>query len=78
MKYTKKNRPVLVKIIFLALLIGTFTWDLLERTLNLMNIPLHIALGPIGFDLHVVSCYLYINPGSLLGIIAAVILFRRL
>ena len=78
MKYTKKNRPVLIKMILLAVLIGTFAWDLLERVLQLMDIPLHIAIGPIGFDLHVISCYLYLNPGTLFGIIGAIILFRRL
>jgi hypothetical protein len=78
MKYTKKNRPVLVKMILLSVLIGTFAWDLFERVFQLMDIPLHIAIGPIGFDLHVISCYLYLNPGTLVGIIGAVILFRRL
>lgn len=78
MKYTKKNRPVLVKMILLAVLIGTFAWDLFERVLQLMDLPLHIAVGPVGFDLHVISCYLYLNPGTLCGVIGAVILFKRL
>ena len=78
MKYTKRNRPVFLKVLLLAVLIGTFAWDLLERVLQLMDIPVHLALGPIGFDAHVISCYLYLNPGTLFGIIGAVILFRRL
>ncbi len=78
MKYTKKNRPILLRMLLLAVLIGTFAWDLLERVLHMADIPLDLAIGPVGFDLHVISCYLYLNPGTLFGIIGAVILFRRL
>ena len=78
MKYTKRNRPILVKILLLSLLIGTFAWDLLERLLSYAAMPIHIAIGPVGFDLLVISCYVYLNPGTLFGIVAALILFRRL
>ncbi len=78
MKYTKKNRPILLNMLLLAVLIGTFAWDLLERILHIAEIPLHLAVGPVGFDLHVISFYLYLNPGTLFGILSAVILFRRL
>lgn len=78
MKYSRKNRPILLKMLLLGGLIGTFAWDLLERIAHIAEVPLHIAVGPVGFDLHVISFYLYLNPGTLFGIIAAVILFRRL
>lgn len=78
MKYTKRNRPILIKILLLSLLIGTFAWDLLERLLSYAEVPVHIAIGPVGFDLLVISCYVYLNPGTVCGIVAAIILFRRL
>ncbi|MFW5727027.1 MAG: hypothetical protein ACOCW5_00415 [Spirochaetia bacterium] len=78
MKYTKKNRPILLKMLLLAVLIGTFAWELLERIVHMADVPLDLAIGPVGFDLLVISCFLYLNPGTLVGIIGAVILFRRL
>lgn len=78
MKYGKKTRGPLLRLTLLGAFSGTLAWDLLERALSYLNIAVRMGVGPVGFDLHAVSFYIYINPGSLLGIAGALVLFRRL
>ena len=42
------------------------------------GIEIDLSVGPVGFDIDVIALWLQVNPGTLLGIIPAVILFRRL
>jgi hypothetical protein len=76
MKLTKKNLSTLFLILFLGFLTGTFMWELLERILASAGIVLSIGLGPVGFDLHAVSFFVRVNPGSLVGLIGGAIVFR--
>ena len=78
MKLTKKNRSSLVLVLILGLLIGTLSWEVLERIIALTGRQLDLSIGPVGFDLHVVSVWIRLNPGSFLGTIAGIILFTRL
>ena len=78
MKLNSKNLPVLVRLLLLCVVVATIAWELLERLLALGGATLDLSLGPIGFDLQVIAFSLQVNPGTLLGIVPAVILFRRL
>jgi len=78
LKFTKNNQQVFFRLLLLSLLIGTLAWDLLERLIALTGFILDLAVGPVGFDIHVLAVSLYLNPGTLLGCLAGWILFRRL
>ena len=78
MKLTKKNRPALMLVLLLALLVGTLSWELLERIVALSGRRMDLSIGPVGFDLRVLSVWIELNPGSFLGIIAGVLLFSRI
>jgi len=75
MKLNKKNRSSFLVLIFLGFLIGTLSWELLERILTNFNITLNWQIGPVGFDLRVLSFYIKFNPGSVVGIIAGLFVF---
>jgi hypothetical protein len=77
MKLNSKNLPVLIRLVLLCAVVFTLAWELVERLLALADVTLDLSLGPIGFDIQVISLYVQANPGTLLGIIPAVILFRR-
>ena len=78
MKLTAKNLPVLTRILLLCLLIGTLAWELVERLLELAGVTLDLAVGPVGFDIEVIEVAVMANPGTLLGLVPAILLFRRL
>ena len=77
MKLNSKNLPVLFRLLILCIVVGSLAWELLERLLELGGVGMDLSLGPVGFDIDVVSLYLKVNPGTLLGVIPAVFLFRR-
>ena len=78
MKLNGKNLPTLTRLMLLCVVVATLAWELLERLLALGGVALDLSLGPIGFDLQVIALSLRVNPGTLLGIVPAIILFRRL
>ena len=78
MKLTTKNLPVLMRLLVLCIVIGTLAWELLERLLELAGVQLDLTVGPVGFDIEVLAVSVMANPGTLLGIIPAVVLFRKL
>ena len=78
MKLTKKTRGSFAWMLFLGLMIGTLVWELAERLLALAGVDVTLAVGPVGFDVGVLSMYLKVNPGSLMGIPAGLLLFRRI
>jgi hypothetical protein len=77
-KYSKRDRPLLVRLLTAGLLAGTLAWELLERLLALTGLQLSLQTGPVGFDIEVLKVELMVNPGTFLGCIAAYIIFRRL
>jgi len=77
MKLIKKNAGIFTLLFFLGLITGTFTWEILERIITLAGSAIDLSVGPFGIDLDVISVYIKINPGSLLGAAAGVILFFR-
>ena len=78
MKLTAKNRPTLIRLLLLAAFSGTLAWALLEAVLALAGISLTLEAGPVGFDLHVVTFWLRVNPGSFLGLLGGGLLFRSI
>ena len=78
MKVTKKNLSTYISFLIFGLVIGTLGWEVIERILSVIGMKWSFGVGPVGFDVHVISMYLYINPGSFLGVGGAVLLFRSL
>lgn len=78
MKLGKKNMGVLARLMLLTALIGTLAWAILERLAGTVGAEVSLAVGPVGFDALVVSLYVYVNPGTVLGALAAVPVFRSI
>lgn len=78
MKLTAKNLPIFLRILVLCLVIGTLAWELVERLLELAGVALDLSVGPVGFDIEVVALSVMANPGTLIAIVPAVLLFRKL
>lgn len=76
MKLSSKNRPTFLSFLGLGFLIGTLAWEVLERILLQVGIELALGIGPVGFDLSVLSCFIMINPGTFIGILGGILLFR--
>ena len=62
----------------LTALIGTFAWALMELLAGVAGADISLAVGPIGFDAMVLSVSLYVNPGTVLGAVAAIPVFRSI
>jgi hypothetical protein len=77
-KLIKKNLQPLLLFIFLGLLIGTLSWDIIERLAATAGLPFSLSVGPVGFDLEVISFFIRFNPGTFLGTAGGVLLFRSL
>jgi len=78
MKLTAKNLPILVRLLVLCMVVGTLAWELIERILELTGIAVDLAVGPVGFDIEVLALSVMANPGTLIGIVPAIALYRRL
>ena len=76
MKLSSKNRSTFVSFLGLGFLIGTLAWEVLERIFLQMGIDLALGIGPVGFDLSVLSVFIKINPGTFIGILGGIFLFR--
>lgn len=78
MKYSKRSRPTLIRLLVLAGIAGTLGWELFMRLLALGGVVIDLSVGPVGFDLEVISLFIMVNPGTFLGAGAGLFLFRRL
>ncbi|MEE8440954.1 MAG: hypothetical protein V3S41_04465 [Spirochaetia bacterium] len=78
MKLNNRNLPIFIRLLLISVVVATLAWELFERLLALSGVVLELSLGPIGFDIQVVAFSLQVNPGTLLGIVPGVLLFRRL
>ena len=80
MTLNKKNLPALVLFVLLGLLVGSLAWEVLERIVRVLGLELSLTVEePIRlFDLYVLAVSLRANPGTVLGALAGVLLFRRL
>jgi len=75
-KLSQKTTTPLFFILLLSLVIGTLAWDIVERIVSEAGYSLSLTTQPIGFDLGVLSFYIRVNPGSFLGVIGGVLIFR--
>jgi hypothetical protein len=78
MTFTAKNLSSLIGLCFLGCVVGGLAWELLERILANVGVRLTLSVGPIGFDIHVLSLYFLVNPGTFLGLFGGALLFRLL
>ena len=78
MKLTGRNRSTFLTFLSVGLLVGSLAWELLERILAAFGSELRLGVGPVGFDLSVLAVSLVVNPGTLLGALGGVLLFRIL
>ncbi|MBN1835962.1 MAG: hypothetical protein JW820_08925 [Spirochaetales bacterium] len=76
MKLSNRNRSTFLLFLGLGFLIGSLAWEVLERVLGLFGVGLSLSAGPIGLDLSVLKVSLEVNPGTVLGVIGGVVLFR--
>ena len=77
MKLSAKTLPVLGRLALLSMVVGTLAWEIVERALALAGVPLSIGVGPVGFDIRVLTVALIVNPGTIAGLVTAVVLFRK-
>jgi hypothetical protein len=78
MKLTGKTLSSLALICVLCMLAGGLAWEVLERVALRFGLDVDLSVGPVGFDLSVVALHVTVNPGTFLGLVAAVLLFRAL
>lgn len=76
MKLSSRNRSTFLAFMGLGALIGTLGWEVLERIVLQMGFQLDLGIGPVGFDLSVLSVYIKINPGTFIGLLGGIFLFR--
>jgi hypothetical protein len=62
----------------LGSLVGGLSWELFERIAASLGLRLDLSVGPIGFDLHVVAVHFLVNPGTFLGLLGGLLIFRFL
>ncbi len=51
-------------------------WEVFEYILARSGVDLNYSIGPVGFDLDVISFYIKVNPGSFLGLVGSIFLFK--
>jgi hypothetical protein len=78
MKLTSRNRSTFLAFLGLGFLVGTLGWEVLERIVLQMGFQLELGVGPVGFDLSVLSVFIKINPGTFIGVLGGIFLFRMM
>jgi hypothetical protein len=76
MKLTSRNRSTFLAFLGLGFLVGTLGWEVLERIVVQMGFEMALGIGPVGFDLSVLSIFVKINPGTFIGVLGGISLFR--
>ncbi len=76
MKLSSRNRSTFLAFLGLGFLIGTLGWEVLERIVLQIGYELALGIGPVGFDLSVLSVFVKINPGTFIGVLGGIFLFR--
>ena len=78
MKLSSRNRSTFLAFLGLGFLVGTLGWEVLERIVQQMGLDLALGIGPVGFDLSVLSVFIKINPGTFIGVLGGIFLFRMM
>jgi hypothetical protein len=75
MKLSAKTVSTLLDLSLIGAIVGGLAWEVAERICLRFGLVLSMSVGPIGFDLSVVSLYFLVNPGTILGLLGGVVLF---
>jgi predicted membrane-bound spermidine synthase len=75
MKLSVKTASTLLTLAFLGAIVGGLAWEVVERICLRFGLVLGVSVGPIGFDLSVVSLHFLVNPGTIAGLLGGVVLF---
>ena len=78
MKMNARTLSSLALLCVLGMLVGGLAWEVLERVALRFGLEVDLSVGPVGFDLSVVALSVTVNPGTFIGLVAAVLLFRVL
>jgi NhaP-type Na+/H+ and K+/H+ antiporter len=76
MTLNRKSIPFFLGFSLIGLLIGSLTWEIIERIFQQSGISLTLTLSnPLLIDFHVIALSLRPNIGSLAGFLGGIILF---
>ncbi len=75
MKLSTKTVSTLLGLGLLGAVVGGLAWEVAERICMKYGLSLGMSVGPIGFDLSVVSFHFMVNPGTIAGLVGGVALF---
>jgi hypothetical protein len=80
MTLNKKSLPTLILCLTLGMVIGSLSWEVLERILSQLGIDFSLTVKePLNlFDLYVLSVSFRVNPGTFLGGLGGLLLFTRI
>lgn len=78
MKLTAKTLSSILLLCALGMLVGGLAWEVLERVVLRLGMAIDLSVGPVGFDLGVVALHVTVNPGTFLGLLAAILIARTL
>ncbi len=78
MKLSTKTLSSLILLALLGAVVGGLAWEVVERILLRFGVELALSVGPIGFDLRVISFHFLVNPGTIVGLIGGVLIFMLL
>lgn len=78
MLLNKKNYKHLIFLTLLTALIGTITWLIVESIFHHAGVSFSLATGKIGFELQMISLFINVNIGTLLGLPFGWILFKKI
>ena len=77
-KFTKKNTGLFTLLFFLGGVVGSLSWEVIERIIAYAGDSLQLKAGPIMLDLGVIAITIEANPGTLVGICLGLLLFFRI
>ena len=80
MKLNSRNLSRLLLLLIIGILLGSLGWEVLERIIRLGGLEFSLTTqNPITlFDLYVLSLSFRANPGTLLGALGAILVFKRI
>lgn len=73
----KKKTKLLLYSTLAGCAAGTLLWEILEKILEIFGAAIDLTAGPVGFDIYVVSLFIRLNPGTVLGGLIAFFTAKR-
>ena len=78
MKLKKNNSRYFFYLLLVCFVIGSLAWEIFEKIMFKTGIDVSLTTPPIGIDLDVLKLMVKVNPGSFIGLVAGIIIFRGL